>query len=560
MLKKRLGDLLLEQRLLTDEQLKLAFHMQKQSGKRLTELLVEKGFLTEEELLNFMEQHLGFPRINLENFVVSHSIIRIIPEFIARKHLAFPVRVFDNVLVLATNDPLNIFAIDDIKMISGYDVQIVLATKMEIEEAIDKHYRKNVNPQSIFQNDGIPNKYSATKHETIISNELEMAPVVRLVDTLIQQAVEKNASDIHIDPQEDSIRIRYRIDGVLSEVMSSSKEILSSIISRIKIMAGMDITQKRTSQDGHLKIKVKDQIIDIRVSTLPTIHGEKVVLRILNRHRFLFSLDCLGFNSDQVDRIFQMINYPYGLILVTGPTGSGKTTTLYSMLNVINSITNNIVTLEDPVEYSLPGINQVQINPKAGITFSSGLRAILRQDPNVIMVGEIRDSETAEIAIRAALTGHLVFSTLHTNTASGAITRLLDMGIEPYLLAACIIGIISQRLVRKICPECKEEYFASSMDKTFLQISEESLKLYYGRGCNYCSQTGYFQRTAIGEVVCITSVHRELISKRASAQEFDAISRKNGCKSILENGIDLVLQGTTSIDELMRIVYNIETM
>jgi len=560
MLKKRFGDLLLEQRLLTDEQLQVAFKLQKQSGKRLTELLVEVGFLSEEELLKFMEQHLGIPRINLEHFFVSPSITRLIPEFIAKKHLAFPVKIYDNVLVLAINDPLNIFAIDDIKMVSGYDVQVVLASKAEIENAINRHYSKRINQQTLGKYDKVLKQHSALEFDTIISDELGKAPVIRLVDTLIQQAVEKNASDIHIEPQENFIRIRYRIDGVLSEVMSSSKDLLSSITARIKIMAGMDITQKRIPQDGHIEIKIKDQIVDIRVSTLPTIHGEKVVLRILNRQRFLLSLDSLGFNCEQVDRLYQMINYPYGLILVTGPTGSGKTTTLYSMLNAINSLTKNIITLEDPVEYSLPGINQVQINTKAGITFSSGLRAILRQDPNVIMVGEIRDSETAEIAIRAALTGHLVFSTLHTNTASGAITRLLDMGIEPYLLAACIIGIISQRLVRKICSNCKKEYVASSMERTLLQIENEDLRLYHGVGCNYCNQTGYFQRTAIGEIVYITSAHRRLISEQASAQEFDAVSRRMGYKSMLENGIDLVLQGTTSLDELKRMIYNIENM
>lgn len=552
-----IGELILQQRLLTSEELKLAFQLQKQTGKRLTEVLVEKGFMTEEELLRLMEQKLGFLRVNLDKFNIIPSVMELIPEYIARKYTVCPLKINENTLVLATNDPSNVPAIDDIKMISGYDVQIVLAPKDEIERAINKHFRESEQVTINAHHDGDLEK-TRFLDITVDGDDIQKAPAISLVNDLFQQAVEKNASDIHIEPQENSIRIRYRVDGVLLEVMSLPRNLLSGISARIKIMAGMDITKKRIPQDGHIQINVMDKIIDVRVSTLPTIHGEKLVLRILNRQHFLRTLDSLGFTDEQVDKLYQMLNFPFGMILVTGPTGCGKTTTLYAMLEVLNTSSKNIVTLEEPVEYSLPGINQVQINPKAGVTFATGLRAILRQDPNVIMVGEIRDVETANIAIRAALTGHLVLTTLHTNTASGAITRLLDMGIEPYLLAACVVGVVSQRLVRKICSKCKEKYSPSPMESTFLQMSKNDLTLYHGIGCNNCSQTGYFQRTAIGEIVNITENHRKIIGKNCNAQQFDMVSRSIGCKSIRENGINLVLKGLTTVDEIMRTIYRTE--
>jgi type IV pilus assembly protein PilB len=555
LMRRRLGDILLEECMLTEEQLKKALELQKKSDKRLGEILVEEGFVTEKDIIEVLEFQLGIPHVKLNKFFINPDIIQLLPEFLARKYCAFPIKKDGNFLMVALNDPLNVFAIDDIKMVTGLEIQVAIASKKEIEDAIDRYYSvKDSIKKAILD---MKEEISTDENEKIIEEleEAERAPVVRLVNTLIQQAVKKGASDIHIEPQEKNIRIRYRVDGMLYDVMNSPKSLLPAITTRIKITAGMDITKKRLPQDGRIELNFDEHNVDIRVSTLPTVNGEKIVLRLLNRDSVLLDIEQLGFNSRQMDRFLEMLNYPYGMILVTGPTGSGKTTTLYSMLNLINRPTLNIITLEEPVEYSIPGVNQVQINPKGGITFANGLRSILRQDPNVIMVGEIRDSETADIAIRAALTGHLVFSTLHTNSASGAIVRLLDMGIEPYLLASCLVGVVAQRLVRKICPNCKQAYRADSRETAYLGVDNQNLDLYMGKGCSVCNQTGYRGRTVIGEIVKISQTHREFISQRATSQQIDKISRDYGYKSLKENGIELVKNGITTLDELMRVIY-----
>lgn len=546
---KGLEEYLLQENYLTQSDLKKAKEIQLKTEKRLDEIIIEEGFMTDSEMAEVLAINAGLPRVNLNKLYISPDVLQLVPEYLARKHTALPVKKDGDTLFLALSDPFNIFAIDDIKLATNYNIQVVVASKKEIQEAIDIHYKFHANSAANIIKDGSIKDFD---------NDLEAAekaPIIKLVNTIIQQAVIKNASDIHIEPQEKNVRIRYRLDGELVQIMLINKALLQPILTRIKIMSGLDITKKKFFQDGSFKLTIGSHIVDFRVSTIPTANGEKAVLRILNRDKFLLSIEQLGFNENQIKSIYQMLNLPYGIILVCGPTGSGKTTTLYSMLNFLNKPNKNIVTLEDPIEFALPGINQVQINPKTGITFADGLRAILRQDPNIIMVGEIRDKETANIAIRAALTGHLVLSTLHTNNASGAIIRLLDMGVESYLLASCLVGIISQRLVRKICNKCKEKYAASESEKTFLRFKGEELILYKGKGCNLCNYTGYNGRTVIGEILNVHSAHRQLISKRASSQEIDRVSRKLGYKNLKQNGIELIKKGITTTEELMGLIF-----
>ena len=546
---KSLEDYLIKENYLTKNDLEKIKEIQVKTDKRLDEVLIDEGFITETKMAEILAITAGVPSVNLNKLYISPDVIRLVPEYLARKHLALPIKKDGNTLFLALSDPFNIFAIDDIKLATNYNIQVVIASKKEIQKAIDIYYKLHA--------DSTVYSIREDNHE-VVDDALEVAekaPIIKLVNTIIQQAVKKNASDIHIEPMEKNVRIRYRLDGELVQIMLINKALHQPIITRIKIMSGLDITKKRFSQDGSFKLTVDNHIVDIRVSTIPTINGEKAVLRLLNRDRFLLSLEQLGFNENQTNSIYKMLAYPHGMILVCGPTGSGKTTTLYSMLNYINKPNKNIITLEDPIEFALPGINQVQINPQIGLSFANGLRAILRQDPNIIMVGEIRDQETANIAIRAALTGHLVFSTLHTNSASGAIVRLLDMGVESYLLASCLVGIIAQRLVRKICPQCKEKHLASESERTFIGTKSKDLKLYNGRGCNYCNQTGYSGRTVIGEIVYIHPAHRKLISRRAPLQQIDKVSRKLGYRNIKQNGIELVKKGITTVEEIMALLY-----
>ncbi|AEE91565.1 Type II secretion system protein E [Tepidanaerobacter acetatoxydans Re1] len=544
--RKNLEDYLLEENYMTETDLKRVKEIQIASDKKLYEIIIDEGFISEGELTEILALSTGFPRVNLSKLYINPNVINLVPEYLARKHIVLPIKKDGNSLILAISNPYDIFAVDDIKIASGYDIQLVLATKKEIQKAIEAYYKPYA--------DMVVNKTNNVNEEL---EEAEKAPVIKLVDTLVHQAVKKNASDIHIEPQEKNVRVRYRLDGELTQIMLFDKALLQAVIARIKVMANLDITKKRVPQDGSFKLTVENHIIDIRVSTIPTINGEKAVLRVLNRDRFLLSIDQLGFNKKQKSCIYKMLELPYGMILVCGPTGCGKTTTLYSMINHINKSNKNIVTLEDPVEYALCGINQMQINPKSGITFANGLRAILRQDPNIIMVGEIRDRETADIAIRAALTGHLVFSTLHTNSASGAIARLLDMGVEPYLLASCLAGIISQRLVRKTCIMCKEEYLASENEKAYMNVRDENkgLRLFKGKGCNSCNFTGYSGRTVVGEVINVHSAHRKLISRQANLQEIDKVSRTFGYEHIKDNALKLVQSGITTFEEALQVIF-----
>ncbi|MCG0274960.1 MAG: Flp pilus assembly complex ATPase component TadA [Thermosediminibacteraceae bacterium] len=549
---KKFGEILLEQNIISKSQLERALDLQKKTGKLIGEILVDMGLIDENMVMEILEFQLGVPHVDLNAYDIDPEVIKFLPESLARKYSAFPVRQKGNTLIVAFNDPLDVFAIHDIRVITGMDIQPAIASKSQIERAIEVFYSAKDSIQEVLREIGVE-FYEEPFLETLYDEA--SAPIIKLVNTVLFRAIYEGASDIHIEPQEKDIRVRYRIDGELFEVIKWPKKLLDSVVTRIKIMAGMDIAQKRIPQDGHFNFPINNTVFDIRVSTMPMIHGEKVVLRIFNHQRMCLDLKLLGFDKWELDLISKMLKFPYGMILVTGPTGSGKTTTLYSMLNSINTPSKNIVTLEDPVEYVLEGVNQLQINPKAGITFASALRSVLRQDPNVIMIGEIRDKETAEIAVRAALTGHLVLSTLHTGDAVGSITRLLDMGIEPSLVASSLIGIISQRLVRKICPYCKEEYKPEAQDLIALSLKSKQ-KLYRGKGCNFCNKSGFRGRTVISEILLISQKHRELIAKGALTEEFLKISREQGFKSIKENAIKLVEEGITTPREIVKVIFS----
>lgn len=552
--RKRLGDLLIESGLLTQEQLEKALIVQKKTGERLGKVLINLGYVTEESMIEVLEFQLGVPHVDLANMNVSKAVASAIPASLAERYQVIPIKKNGKKLTIAMVDPTNFYALDDIRMVSGCDVEAVIAAEREIMRAINESYGVSELVEKAVS--------KLQPGEAQSSNEIQTAddaPVISIVNSLVSQAVKERASDIHIEPQDKGVRVRFRIDGVLREVVNFPKHTHAAIVSRIKIMSEMDIAEKRLPQDGRIKVMEAGREIDIRVSTLPTIVGEKVVMRILDKASVILDIKGLGFSALNFARYRRLYHQSYGMILVTGPTGSGKTTTLYSTLTEINSPTKNIITVEEPVEYRLDGINQVQVNPKAGLSFASGLRSILRQDPNIVMVGEIRDTETADIAIRAALTGHLVFSTLHTNDASGAITRLIDMGIEPFLVASSVLGVIAQRLVRLICPDCKQRYSPDpeSPERLFLNVSpDDDIVLYRGTGCPRCSHTGYKGRMSIHEIMPISSALREAISQKVSSDELCKIAIGEGMKTMRDDGIEKAMQGLTTMEEVMRVAYS----
>lgn len=553
----KLGDLLLYANKIDDKQLELALNEQKKSNRRLGEILVEMGFVTENDIIEVLEFQLGIPHVDLEKYLVNPKIAKIIPENLARRYDLIAIDKKNGYLIVAMADPLNIFAIDDVKLSTGYDIQPVISSKSHILSAIEKYYEEETAKKLLEE---FEESYEPASIEDINEEELvdvNSAPVVRLVNSIIGQAIKMRASDIHIEPFSEEIRVRFRIDGDLEEIMTLSKNSLSAITTRIKIMGKMDIAEKRIPQDGRVETNLEGKEIDMRISTLPTVYGEKVVIRLLDRSNFMFTKSQLGFRKRDLDTFDKILAQPYGIILVTGPTGSGKTTTLYTVLKELNSIEKNIITVEDPVEYKLEGVNQVQVNNKAGLTFASGLRSILRQDPDIIMVGEIRDSETAEIAVRAAITGHLVLSTLHTNDTASSIARLVDMGIEPYLISSAVIGIISQRLVKKLCDKCKVPYEASDIEKKILGIdTSESITLYRPGGCNVCNN-GFKGRTAVHEVMNIDEEIRNLIDKKMTTDDIRNSAVNKGMNALFENAKKLALEGTTTIDEVLRVGYTL---
>lgn len=555
--KKRLGDMLVEEGKITTEQLSEALKQQREQGKRLGEILITQGVVSENEIIQVLEKQLDIKRVELDMINIDKKAVMSIPASLASKHSLIPIAFKESKMLVAMWDPLNIFAIDDVKIASGYDVQVLISTKEEINKAIQRYYSDQYVQKAAEELTKEKKQNAAlNKEENIQFDDIKNAPAVKMVDYLVKSAVESRASDIHIEPFEKYIRIRYRIDGQLQKISELSKETLPALITRIKILSNLNIAEKRIPQDGRILTQIGEKEVDLRVSVLPTVFGEKVVIRVLNRDNYKIGKDHLGMTEEEMEQLGRIIKSPHGIILVTGPTGSGKSTTLYTVLNDLNKTEQNIVTVEDPVEYMLEGINQVSVNNKAGLTFANGLRSILRQDPDIIMIGEIRDTETAQIAVRAAITGHLVLSTIHTNDATSSVVRLIDMDIEPYLVATSIVGVIAQRLVRKICPHCKITYEANEYEKKMLGASEkQNLKLYRGSGCGYCKNTGYVGRTGVYEIMEITREHRELIMKNANSDIIRDLSVKKGMKTINVACRELVLNGVTTIDELVKIAY-----
>ena len=550
--RKRLGDMLIELNYITENDLQEALKIQKETGNKIGEVLIERGFITEDDLLQALEIQLGIQRIYLDMITVDRKAVKMISESLAKKYNVFPVQFIEGKLLVLMNDPLNIIAEDDVRIASGYEVKIALCGKAEIAQAISKYYSEDYMKKTAeeFRNQEKINEVL----EEELSEDIKNAPAVKLVDSIIQNAVRSKASDIHIEPFENRVCVRYRIDGALQKQFDSPKEPLAGLITRIKIMGNMDIAEKRIPQDGRIFTRVDDENVDLRVSVLPTVNGEKIVIRILDKSAFNVDKSVLGIADDDLDKINKIINKPHGIVLVTGPTVSCKSTTLYSLLRDLNKEDKNIITVEDPVEFSMDGINQVNVNTKAGLTFASGLRSILRQDPDIVMLGEIRDTETAEIAVRAAITGHLVLSTIHTNDAPSSIVRLKDMGVAPYLVSSALVGIIAQRLIRKLCIHCKEEYIASDYEKEILGVPKyQDLTLYRKVGCNRCSNTGYKGRVGIYEVMEINREIRDLINADKPLEEITNAALRNNMKTLNKSAMNVVLNGNSTVEELLRV-------
>jgi type IV pilus assembly protein PilB len=557
----RLGELLVKANLITGEQLRKALLEQDSSGGKLGSNLVKLGYVTEDDITSFLSKQYGVPSINLSHFEIDAAVIKLVSAEVAQKHQVIPLSRTGSVLTVAMADPSNIFAIDDIKFMTGFKVETVVASETSIKNAINRYYDSAGLVQDIMKTfDDRDVSHVGEGDDEVNESELqkatEDAPVVKLVNLILTDAIKKGASDIHIEPYEKSFRVRYRIDGVLYEVMSPPMKLKAALTSRMKIMAQLDISERRLPQDGRIKIKMSSKEMDYRVSTLPTLFGEKVVLRLLDKSNLQLDMTKLGFEAKSLTDFESAITAPYGMVLVTGPTGSGKTTTLYSALNRINSPETNIMTAEDPVEFNLPGINQVQMKAEIGLNFAAALRSFLRQDPDIIMVGEVRDYETAEIAIKAALTGHLVLSILHTNDAPSSVSRLLNMGVEPFLVSASTNLILAQRLVRKVCKDCKEEVQVPAsvlINLGFTPEDAKSITCYHGKGCNTCSETGYKGRLALYEVMVINEEIKKLILDGASTIELREAARANGMLTLRESGLMKLREGLTSIEEVVRV-------
>ncbi len=559
--KLRIGDLLMQYGIITEAQLDEALNEQRQSGEKIGEVLIRLGFVTQQNINEVLEYQLGIPFVELKEYDISKEAVLTISESLAKRHVLIPIRLTESNLYVAMEDPLNIFAIDDVKIYSGKEVVPMLANEEDIKFAIEMHYGKQQAMKAAEEYKQEQEIYveAQIQEETLSGDMVQSAPIVKLVNTIMEQAVRHRASDIHIEPYERYIRVRYRIDGKLQQMFDYETTLLSAIVARIKIMAGMDIAEKRKPQDGRINIKVNNKAYDIRVSSLPTVYGEKVVMRVNSKEGFTKGKEELGLFRDDLFKFESILSHPHGIILVTGPTGSGKSTTLYTSLNEINQEDLNIVTVEDPVESQIEGINQVQVNPKTGLTFASALRSILRQDPDVIMIGEIRDAETAEIAVKASITGHLVVSTLHTNDAASSISRLMDMGIEPFLISASVVGVIAQRLVRRLCTKCREKVLATDEEKAMLDVSMgETLYVYKEKGCHLCGNTGYTGRIGVYEILPIDQSLRQIINQKGTTDDIRNKALAQGLKTIRDNSKRHVLNGTTTLEEMIRISYGTE--
>lgn len=554
-----LGESLVNEGLLQPDQLKLIEAEVKRTKEPFQKVLRRFRLIEERRLISFLSLKFNIPLVEVTHQVIKPEILKLIPENMIRKFSVIPLRKVGKQLTVVMSDPFNLNLLDQLRLKTGFDIQSVLATEAEIRSAIDQYYGAKSDISDVVQ--ALNVETTAASAQAVSRPQEaqgEEAPIVKLVNTMIGQAVRDGASDIHVAPEKDRVMVRYRIDGLLHEVDQYPKELHSGVVSRVKVMANLDIAETRIPQDGRVRIDIEGQVVDTRISVMPTIHGENVVIRLLNLQSALMSLEQLGMPAERLVKFRELIQKPYGIILITGPTGSGKTTTLYAALNQINNTEKHIVTIEDPVEYQLPLIRQIQVNPAVDLTFATGLRSILRQDPDVIMVGEIRDKETAEIAIQAALTGHLVFSTLHTNNASSAVTRLLEMGIQPFLIASTVICVIAQRLVRTICKECKAPYVPSEQDLQNLNLvisqgeKGAAKELYRGKGCLTCKKTGYRGRNGIFETLVPDSEIRKLILAKASSEEIELKAVSKGMHTLRHDGLEKIKAGVTTIDEVLR--------
>jgi type IV pilus assembly protein PilB len=564
---RRLGDLLVAEGLITEEQLRQALNEQKGKTDKLGTILVGLGFVTEEQLIGFLSRQYGIPSITLGSLDIDAETLRLVPAHIAKKYEVVPVKRIGGTLTLAMSDPTNVFALDDVAFMTNLQILPVVAPQAAIRRALDKNY-DTAQPASMSdmmtEITGDPGSVEVVEEEKQGGNvdvfelkeSADEAPVVKLVNMVLADAIRKGASDLHWEPYEKTFRVRFRIDGVLHEMLSPPKRLEPAIISRLKIMSNLDISERRLPQDGRIKLRYGQREIDFRVSVLPTIFGEKAVLRILDKDSLQLDLTKLGFDQGNYEKFNKAIHQPYGMVLITGPTGSGKTTTLYSAISTINSPEHNIMTAEDPVEYNLKGVNQVQISEAVGRTFAGVLRSFLRQDPDVILVGETRDLETAQISIRAALTGHLVFTTLHTNDCPSTVARLVDMGVQPFLLSSALLLILAQRLGRRICKDCKEPIEGHEDDLVpYGHVPEGRGKVtfYKGKGCQTCNGTGMKGRVAIYEVMAITEELRNVILKGGTTAEIREMAQSQGMKTLRQAGLGKVLEGTTTVEEVLRV-------
>lgn len=561
-----LGDILRNTGLLTEEQLRNALDEGRRQKKRLGAVLMESGLITEHQLIDVLKIQLGVEFIDITKALIPPSMVQLVPKNIAKKYSVVPVKVMGDDLYLAMVDPLNFMAIEEVRSATKKHVVPMIATASATERAI----------MTLYGNEGVTRAIDELQLTVAGENEIytplevagsqldeegaqTTAPAIRLVNSIIERAISENASDIHMEPREDGLVIRMRVDGILHTILNVPKNLQASIISRIKVMGGMDISERRIPQDGRSNVRIRQKDVDLRISTLPTIYGEKIVIRLLMKSVKLLSCEGIGLTGENLGKYRDLIHNANGVILIVGPTGSGKSSTMYTMISELGSDEVNLVTLEDPVEYNIDGINQVQINEKVSLTFASGLRSVLRQDPDIIAVGEIRDGETAEIAMRAAITGHLVLSTVHTNDAVSTLDRLVDIGLEPYIIASALKGIISQRLVRRICPNCRREYTPNDEELSRLGLTPEEARgqpFYHGDGCSECLGTGYRGRTAVFEILVMNAEISRKFRERASRDELMAAIQRSGFKSILEDCRRLVMEGVTTMDEAYRILHS----
>jgi type IV pilus assembly protein PilB len=553
---KQLGQILLEQGLLSEEQLNRALEEHRNTPKSLGRVLIDLGYIRERDLVRALAEQVGLEFVDLSEYRIDAAVAALVPEAISRRYRALPIGERDGKLLVAMSDPANMYALDDIRTITGQDVIPLVATSHDVEQAIAKFSGMGDQVEALASE--AVEALEADADLADVEAAVEDAPIVKLVQAIMTQAVADRASDVHIEPTEKDVRVRFRVDGVLHEVMHSPKSIQNGLISRLKVMADLNIAEKRVPQDGRISMRVNTKQLDLRLATLPTVFGEKIVIRILDKSNALLQLSDLGFGQDAYDRYESAFRKPYGAILVTGPTGSGKSTTLYATLNIVNQVDKHIITVEDPVEYRLPGVNQIQVNPKAGLTFASALRSILRADPDIILIGEIRDRETAMIAVESALTGHLVLSSLHTNDAPSAVTRLTEMEVETFLVASAVDAVVAQRLARKLCEKCRAAYTPDPKELLEAGFKEEQLEalgeFYRPAGCQACSSTGYRGRAGLYEVMLMSEEIERMTVERASSDAIHAVAIQQGMKTLREDGLRKAAAGLTSIEEIARVV------